>query len=249
MLPILLQGEAATMPIQMPNSANCVTVTCAISPRASVTIGLRGRGGFVPMLLTTTQNQMTAKKKASNSSSNNTEPHKNHCNATDKKSPNTQLWKNMRKAIKEGRDPSQVSNHEEVAGGSSIDALQQMISNYASYMPGGGVASRARERERHRMSAMARGGARQRRSYNTDDSIHGRGTSTSTGMYGSVTAEAAAAASIPASGGRTRSAARSVVTRRRNRSSTGSEGRAPRPAPHDHRQRIRTQQMLEDLYK
>eukprot|EP00581_Thalassiosira_minuscula_P004898 CAMPEP_0183740068 /NCGR_PEP_ID=MMETSP0737-20130205/58762_1 /TAXON_ID=385413 /ORGANISM="Thalassiosira miniscula, Strain CCMP1093" /LENGTH=378 /DNA_ID=CAMNT_0025975053 /DNA_START=73 /DNA_END=1209 /DNA_ORIENTATION=- len=179
-------------------------------------------------------------------------PHQNHCNASDKGNQ-SHLWKNMRKAIKEGRDPSTATNEnsEETPGRSSMDALQAMIENYAAYMPASAGGGAIRRRVRHRISATERGGARQRRSFG------GASMSSSTSsMYGSVTyAAAEAAASIPSpsrsrsTSSRSRSAVAATSGRRRARSTSGSGSSSRnRAAPHDHRRRIRTQQMLEDLY-
>eukprot|EP00578_Thalassiosira_sp_NH16_P016082 CAMPEP_0181119588 /NCGR_PEP_ID=MMETSP1071-20121207/23682_1 /TAXON_ID=35127 /ORGANISM="Thalassiosira sp., Strain NH16" /LENGTH=394 /DNA_ID=CAMNT_0023204145 /DNA_START=15 /DNA_END=1199 /DNA_ORIENTATION=- len=180
--------------------------------------------------------------------------HNNHCDATDK-GAQSQLWKNMRNSIKGGRDPSQVTNASEPLH-RGLDGMQLFMANYVPppnpFGPGGlssaftatGGAS-SRSRQRHRIHATARGGARQRRSYDDDDSILRGGSSSASngGMYGSTTYAAAA---------RSRSAGASAREsgRRRNRPSSGSGNGSgkKRSAPHDHRARIRTQQMLEDLY-
>jgi len=145
------------------------------------------------------------------SSGNDKEPHKNHCNATDK-GPSAQLWKNMRQAVKEGRDPSQVSNRES-PGRSSLEAWDRMIANYSTghAVPragGGGGRTGARSparmavqaislartaaraaagRARHRMAASAaRGGTRQRRSHGA-----GEASMPASGMNGSTVRVAA----------------------------------------------------------
>lgn len=166
---------------------------------------------------------------------NNTEPHKNHCNATDKGSQ-SQLWKNMRKAIKDGKDPSQVSNARESAVEGTSDTqeqLRQYLANYSNITSGGG------SNQRSRIHATAQGGARRGRSFGGGGGAGAFASNAS--AYGSTTYAAAAGASLPASlGGRSRSAGG-----RRSARSSGTK----RPAPHDHRARIRTQRMLEDLYK
>jgi hypothetical protein len=83
-------------------------------------------------------------KKGSSANTNSTnatnqQPHMNHCNATDKGSQST-LWKNMRNAIKKGKDPSKVSaSHDESYNPHAPNAsLQRYLQNYGVYMPSGG---------------------------------------------------------------------------------------------------------------
>lgn len=165
----------------------------------------------------------------SNTATNATAPHNNHCNATDK-GGQKHLWKNMRTAIKDGKDPSNVSSSYQASddegnyGGFSHPSLQQFMANYMG--AGGGGAAR------YRNHATSRGGARQRRSHDGSTSA----TSATNSTYGSTTYSAAASRS------------RSAPPRRRRQNQSGSSGSNKRPAPHDHRARIRTQQMLEDLY-
>ena len=167
---------------------------------------------------------------------NSSAPHKNHCNATDKGSQKL-LWSNMRTAIKKGRDPAQVTNShmpeadegEEDGPFGNSHSLQQFLANY---MPGVGHQGRAR----HRNHATARGGARQRHSYAPSTAS---ASATNRSVYGSTTYEGA------------QSRSSSAPPRRRRRQQSGGNGNdsgSKRPAPHDHRARIRTQEMLEDLY-
>ena len=145
-------------------------------------------------------NDSTEKKAANGNNNNNLEQYKNHCHAMDRGS-GSQLWKNMRQAVKDGRDPSLVSE------GTAAPAWNgHMAAFYASAHSAAVAQQASRGRARYRNPATARGGARQGR-------------------------DVGAAAAAP-----------------RHRTRRVSAGRA-RPAPHDHRQRIRTQQLLEELYK
>ncbi|KAL3761731.1 hypothetical protein ACHAWU_001247 [Discostella pseudostelligera] len=84
-------------------------------------------------------------KKGSSANTNSTnatnqQPHMNHCNATNKGSQST-LWKNMRNAIKKGKDPSKVSaSHDESYNPHDAPnaSLQRYLQNYGVYMPSGG---------------------------------------------------------------------------------------------------------------
>ena len=167
---------------------------------------------------------------------NSSAPHKNHCNATDKGSQKL-LWSNMRTAIKKGRDPAQVTNShmpeadegEEDSPFGNSHSLQQFLANY-------GVGHQGQAR--HRNNATARGGARQRHSYAPGTTS---ASATNRSVYGSTTYEGA------------QSRSSSAPPRRRRKQQSGGNGNgndsgSKRPAPHDHRARIRTQEMLEDLY-
>ena len=167
-------------------------------------------------------------------------PHRNHCHATDR-GPRGTLWKNMRAAVKGGRDPSLASSSRDESSSAVDDPLRHFMANYygGAFPSGGGAASSLR----FRVPATARGGARQERH---DYGGAGGGEDS---VYGSTTHQAAAAAAMVAAAA---SVARGAPSRGRQRSRPvegrgGSAGRK-RPAPHDHRDRIRTQQMLEDLY-
>ncbi|KAL3804869.1 hypothetical protein HJC23_006641 [Cyclotella cryptica] len=58
---------------------------------------------------------------------NNQQPYKNHCHATDC-GPNKHLWYNMRRAIRDGRDPSTVTSS--VAERSQAELVAQMMQEY-----------------------------------------------------------------------------------------------------------------------
>ena len=63
-------------------------------------------------------------KVKSNSTENATAPHNNHCNASDK-GDQKYLWQNMRNAVKNGRDPSKVTNTYMPEPATLPDPLQQ----------------------------------------------------------------------------------------------------------------------------
>jgi len=156
------------------------------------------------------------KVKKSNAKENATAPHNNHCNAQDK-GDQKYLWQNMRNAVKNGRDPSKVTNSYMPEPATLPDPLQQYMANYSTSHTSAGHRNHATSRGRH---------------------SHGGGAATATsttggGTYGSTTYAAARSRSAPP-----------PPRRRRREGSSGTK----RPAQADHRARIRTQQMLEDLY-
>ncbi|KAL7477862.1 hypothetical protein ACHAW6_006435 [Cyclotella cf. meneghiniana] len=65
---------------------------------------------------------------------NNKEPHKNHCHATDR-GPNKHLWYSMRRAIKDGRDPSIVSSSS-TERSQAQNVVQMMHQYHDNYYPG-----------------------------------------------------------------------------------------------------------------
>ena len=191
------------------------------------------------------------KKKSSNNNNDYDDsynkPYNNHCHATNK-GINSLIYKNMRLAMKENRDITTCSStrdeslptfggmnggggggHQQYGGGLP-PGLQQYMANYHPYGIGGfttgGTAAtypahHPQARQRYRTSATARGGARQVRGpRNDEDSAR-----VTNAANNNVAAAAATAAPVV----------------RRTRSNK-------RPAPHDHQARLRTQQMLEDLY-
>jgi hypothetical protein len=183
------------------------------------------------------------KKKSSNNDNDDDDsynkPYNNHCHATNR-GINSLIYKNMRLAMKENRDISTCSStrdeslptfggmnggvggggHQQYGGGLP-PGLQQYMANYHPYGMGGYTASITQARQRYRTSATARGGARQVRGpRNDEDSAR-----VTNAANNNVAAAAATAAPVV----------------RRTRSNK-------RPAPHDHQARLRTQQMLEDLY-
>ncbi len=193
-----------------------------------------------------------------------TKPHMNHFNATDKGSQST-LWKNMRNAVKKGKDPSTVSATLDESY--NLDApnasLQQYLQNYGVYMPNSYDAAMLQMAmyHHHPSARYSRGG--RNRTY----TIHS-GAAMSAAMSAAVAAMsggATAASARSSSRGRSRSravsnnsVARAVLSTaaaaassrgaQRNRPEQREESGNKRPAPHDHQARMRTQQMLEDLY-
>ena len=159
-------------------------------------------------------------KVKSNSTENATAPHNNHCNAQDK-GDQKYLWQNMRNAVKNGRDPSKVTNSYMPEPATLPDPIQQYMANYSTSHGAG-----------QRNHATNRGGARQRHSHGGGAAAMASST-TGGGTYGSTTYAAARSRSAP------------PPPRRRRREGTSG---TKRPAQADHRARIRTQQMLEDLY-
>lgn len=151
------------------------------------------------------------------------EPHENHCMATDK-GPDKDRWTAMREKVKNGLSPSKLGSDTAAPGGAAS----------------GGAHGAS-------MSAAARAMADwQRRAFQD------------AAMAAALRRAQSAAASAAASRGRAGAAAAAARARARSRSApappprrvrpkTGAGSR--RPAPHDHRARIRTQQMLEELYK
>lgn len=186
--------------------------------------------------------------------------YKNHCNATDKGSTKN-LWKNMRTAIKNGQDPSAVTGN---AMTNPDDSLAQYLARYT--VPAASSAAstnyntnamlsdiaeqlRQRQRERHRYRAHAtgRGGAHQRRSSAHHHSD--RGEENYSSIYGSVSMDAANAmdfSSTITSSSSTR--APRQERRRRTRPAGSSNGNEQRSRHSNHRDRMRTQAILEDLY-
>jgi len=193
---------------------------------------------------------------------------KNHCNATDKGSTKY-LWKNMRTAIKAGRDPSVVTGNNATADNMD-DSLAQYLARYTVPPPvaattaatvSAATAARAvlaeqlrqRQRERHRYRAHAtgRGGAHHRRTaQQRDDEEEGNYSS----IYSSVSMDTANAMDFsstvwPSSSRRSRAAAAAAPRRTRPAAAAGSSsGNNERPRHSNHRDRMRTQQILEDLY-
>lgn len=193
--------------------------------------------------------------------------YKNHCNATDKGSMKN-YYKNMRIAIKNGQDPSAVTgnatttNPEDdslaqylarytvpttTAAASTTTNVNAMLSNMAEEL-----RQRQRERHRYRAHATGRGGAHQRRTAH-----HGGGGGENySSVYGSVSMDAANAmdfsSTITTSSSRSSNRApRRQERRRRTRPTTtagGSNGNEQRSRHSNHRDRMRTQAILEDLY-
>jgi len=193
----------------------------------------------------------------------------NHCNATDKGGTKN-LWKNMRTAMKNGHDPSAVTNA--MASPNPDDSLAQYFARYTVPTAAATSAStntttamlsdmaeqlRQRQRERHRYRAHAtgRGGAHQRRSSHRDG---GEGNYSS--IYGSVSMDAANAMDFSSSTITTSSSSRRSIgssraprqeRRRRTRptpAAAGSNNDEQRSRHSNHRDRMRTQAILEDLY-
>ena len=173
----------------------------------------------------------------------------NHCNATDKGSAKN-LWKNMRTAIKNGRDPSAVTAN--AAASNPDESLAQYLARYT--VPGSAVSTaasaaaalaeqlRQRQRERHRYRAHAtgRGGAHQRRTAARDG-----GEENYSSIYGSVSMDAANAMDFSST---TTSSRRSRAPRQERRTRPAGSNNEQRSRHSNHRDRMRTQAILEDLY-
>ncbi len=194
--------------------------------------------------------------------------YKNHCNATDK-GTTKYLWKNMRTAIKAGRDPSVVTGTNSASAQNHLDdSLAQYLARYTVSPPVAAAAAastaaataaatmaeqlRQRQRERHRYRAHAtgRGGAHHRRTAQRG----GEGGNYSS-IYSSVSMDTANAmdfsssTSSSSSSSRRRSRAATAAEQpRRTRPSAGRGSNSERPRHSNHRDRMRTQQILEDLY-
>ena len=89
--------------------------------------------------------------------SSSTKQHMNHCNASDKGSQST-LWKNMRNAVKKGKDPSTVSaSRDESYNPNAPNAsLQLYLQNYGVYMPPGGGSLHRSDQHHHVRAANHR---------------------------------------------------------------------------------------------
>ena len=173
----------------------------------------------------------------------------NHCNASDKGSAKN-LWKNMRTAIKNGRDPSAVTAN--AAASNPDESLAQYLARYT--VPGSAVSTaesaaaalaeqlRQRQRERHRYRAHAtgRGGAHQRRTAARDG-----GEENYSSIYGSVSMDAANAMDFSST---TTSSRRSRAPRQERRTRPAGSNNEQRSRHSNHRDRMRTQAILEDLY-
>ena len=213
-----------------------------------------------------------SKQSASSDNTNDSslKHHQNHCNAVDKGSMKN-LWKNMRTALKNGQDPSTVSTAAPPSS-SADDSLSQFFARYTA-PPAAAAASsstmaaaasamtaalaehiRRRERHRYRAHATGRGGAHQRRS---SSSSRGEGRGNSSSIYGSVAMEAAnnmdftAATTSSSSSSSSRRSGTSRQERRRRRPTTtgGNNNNNEQRSRHsNHRDRMRTQAILEDLY-
>lgn len=173
--------------------------------------------------------------------------YKNHCNATDKGSSKN-LWKNMRTAIKNGQDPSTVTG--DAMASNPDDSLAQYMARYTvpaaaamdAMLSGTAehVRQRQRERHRHRAHATGRGGAYQRRTAAGDG---GEGNYSS--IYGSVSMDAANAMDFSST---TTTASRAPRQERRRRTRPAGSNNEQRSRHSSHRDRMRTQAILEDLY-
>jgi len=174
----------------------------------------------------------------------------NHCNATDKGSAKN-LWKNMRTAIKNGRDPSAVTAS--AAASNPDESFAQYLARYT--VPGSAVSTaesaaaalaeqlRQRQRERHRYRAHAtgRGGAHQRRTAARDG-----GEENYSSIYGSVSMDAANAMDFSYT--TTTTSRRSRAPRQERRTRPAGSNNEQRSRHSNHRDRMRTQAILEDLY-
>mmetsp|Transcript_3042 Transcript_3042/g.5018 ORF Transcript_3042/g.5018 Transcript_3042/m.5018 type:complete len:393 (-) Transcript_3042:110-1288(-) len=174
--------------------------------------------------------------------------YKNHCNANDK-GVTKNLWKNMRTAIKNGQDPSAVTGN--AMASNPDDSLAQYLARYT--VPAAAAAStnamlsgmaehmRQRQRERHRYRAHAngRGGAHQRRTAAGDG-----GEQNYSSIYGSVSMDAANAMDFSS----TTTTSRAPRQERRRRTRPVGSNNEQRPRHSNHRDRMRTQAILEDLY-
>ena len=175
----------------------------------------------------------------------------NHCNSTDK-GQTKNLWKNMRTAIKNGLDPSVVTDI--AAAGNPNDSLAQFYARYTVPPPAAAAATfatlaeqlRQRQRERHRYRAHAtgRGGAHQRRTAggarDGDEGNHGS-------IYGSVSMDAANAMDF-SSTTTSSSSRRSRAAREPRRTRPEGSNNEQRSRHSNHRDRMKTQAILEDLY-
>eukprot|EP00984_Skeletonema_dohrnii_P010724 scaffold4208_cov116-Skeletonema_dohrnii-CCMP3373.AAC.3 len=174
----------------------------------------------------------------------------NHCNATDKGAAKN-LWKNMRTAIKNGRDPSAVTAS--AAASNPDESFAQYLARYT--VPGSAVSTaesaaaalaeqlRQRQRERHRYRAHAtgRGGAHQRRTAARDG-----GEENYSSIYGSVSMDAANAMDFSYT--TTTTSRRSRAPRQERRTRPAGSNNEQRSRHSNHRDRMRTQAILEDLY-
>ena len=152
------------------------------------------------------------------------EPHENHCMATDK-GPEKHKWTAMREKVKGGLSPSKLGTAAAASGGDASGLA------HGASMSAAARAMADWQRRAFQDAGLAAAFARAQRA-------------------NAAAASAAAAASRGRTGaGRARARSRSAPPppTRRTRPKTGAGSR--RPAPHDHRARIRTQQMLEELYK
>ena len=191
------------------------------------------------------------------------ENYKNHCHATDQGSQKY-IWKNLRTAIKDGRDPRSVNGGSTAgtaaAGGDDYSSLAQYYERYTVPASASAAASatarleamlngtaeyaRQRHRQRYRQHATGRGGAHQMRSARGADS-HSR-----TGVYGSVSMDAANAMDFSSSTTTTRRRRRRERrTRQENGDGDDNDNDTHQRSRHSsHRDRMRTQAILEDLY-
>ncbi len=210
-------------------------------------------------------------KKQSSSSSETTQEntttlqlYNNHCNATDK-GVMKNYWKNMRSAIKNGQDPSAVMGNATTSNPTD-DSLAQYLARYTvptaastnnmTAMLSGvsdmaeELRQRQRERHRHRAHATGQGGAYQR----SRSTAHHRdgGEENYSSIYGSVSMDAANAmdfSSTITSSSRSSRAPRQERRRRtRPAAAAGGNGNEQRSRHSNHRDRMRTQEILEDLY-
>jgi len=174
----------------------------------------------------------------------------NHCNASDKGSAKN-LWKNMRTAIKNGRDPSAVTAN--AAASNPDESLAQYLARYtvpaavstaesAAAALAEQLRQRQRERHRYRAHATGRGGAHQRRTAARDG-----GEENYSSIYGSVSMDAANAMDF-SSTTTTTSSRRSRAPRQERRTRPAGSNNEQRSRHSNHRDRMRTQAILEDLY-
>jgi hypothetical protein len=173
------------------------------------------------------------------------EHHKNHCNATDQGSLKN-LWKNMRNAIKNGHDPSIVSNNNSMTTTSMMDSsLAQFFDRYTvpSASSSSMTARQQQQRHQYRAHATGRGGAHQRRQRTV---YHYGGD----GIYDSVSMNFADAIDFSSSAAVQSSSSQPRIRRRRARPEGGRDDNNTneRSRHSNHRDRMRTQAILEDLY-